>query len=95
MEELNILIQVNHSKHSNNETQVMEQLIFSFGIKEQLTVMLQNVNDINKRAHPLEAASSVCVTRPNLFHQKSIREEGTSANEFKNPLSKSKAKVQD
>ena len=52
MEELNILLQVNHSKHSINETQVMEQLIFSFGIKEQLTVMLQNVNDINKRAHP-------------------------------------------
>ena len=30
----------------------MEQRIFSFGIKEQLMVMLQNVNDVNKRAHP-------------------------------------------
>ena len=36
----------------------MEPRIFSFGIKkyfgikEQLTVMLQNVNDVNKRAHP-------------------------------------------
>ena len=25
---------------------------FSFGLKEQLMVMLQNVNDGNKRAHP-------------------------------------------
>ena len=36
----------------NNQTQVMEQRIFSLGIKEQLMVMLQNVNDVNKRAHP-------------------------------------------
>ena len=35
-----------------SETQVMEQRIFSFGIKEQLNEMLQNVNDVNKRAHP-------------------------------------------
>ena len=35
-----------------NEIQVMEQLIFSFGIKEKLMVMLKNVNDVNKRAHP-------------------------------------------
>ena len=46
-----IVIQVNRSKHSINETQVMEQRIFSIGIKEQL--MLQNVNDVNKRAHLL------------------------------------------
>ena len=45
---LDTQIQVNRSKHSINETQVMEQFIFSFGIKEQLVVMLQNVNDINK-----------------------------------------------
>ena len=29
---------------SISKTQVMEQRIFSFGIKEQLTEMLQNVN---------------------------------------------------
>ena len=46
------LIQVNRSEHFINETQVMEQCIFSFGIKEQLLVMLQNVKDVNKRAHP-------------------------------------------
>ena len=28
------------------------RLIFSFGIKEQLMMMLQNVNDVNQRAHP-------------------------------------------
>ena len=38
----NILIQVNRSKHSINETQVLEQRVFSFGIKEQLLVRLQN-----------------------------------------------------
>ena len=38
------IIQVNLSKHSISETQVMEQRILSFGIKEQLLVMLQNVN---------------------------------------------------
>ena len=37
---------------SINETHVMEQRIFSFGIKEQLMRMLQNVNDANKRVHP-------------------------------------------
>ena len=47
------LIQVNLNKHFINETQVMEQQrLFSLGIKEQLLVMLQNVNDLNKRAHP-------------------------------------------
>ena len=45
------IIQVNRSKHSINETYVMEQCIFSFHIKEKLMVMLQNVNDVNKRAH--------------------------------------------
>ena len=35
------LIQVNRSKR-----------IFSFGIKEQLMLMLQNVNDVNQRVHP-------------------------------------------
>ena len=30
---------------------VMEQCIFSFGIKEQLTGMLQNVNEVKQRAH--------------------------------------------
>ena len=38
----------------------MEQRIFSFGIKEQLMVMLQNVNDVNKERACLAAASSVC-----------------------------------
>ena len=47
-----IIIQFNRSKHSINKTQVMEQCIFSFGIKEQLMVMLQNVNDVTKRAPP-------------------------------------------
>ena len=48
-----VLIQVNRSKHSITETQVMEQRIFSFGINEQL-LMLHNANDVNvnKRAHP-------------------------------------------
>ena len=46
-----IIIQVNRSKHSINETQVMEQCIFSFGIKEQLMMVLQNVN-VNKRVRP-------------------------------------------
>ena len=45
------LIQVYCSKLSINETQVMEQHMFSFGIKEQLMMMLQNVNDVSKRAH--------------------------------------------
>ena len=34
---------------------IKEQLmvmLLSFGIKEQLMLMLQNVNDVNKRAHP-------------------------------------------
>ena len=48
-----ILILVNRSKNSINETQVMEKRILYFGIKEQLVVMLQNVNDVNKRAHQL------------------------------------------
>ena len=47
-----ILMQVNRSKHSINETQVMEQRIFSFGIKEQLIVMLQNVNDKEQKSAP-------------------------------------------
>ena len=47
----NVLIQVNCSKHPVSETQVMEQHIFSYGIKEQLMVMLQNVNEVNKRVH--------------------------------------------
>ena len=43
-----VVIQVNRSKHSINETQVMEQRKFSFGIKEQLMVILQNVNDVEQ-----------------------------------------------
>ena len=43
-----VLIQVNRSKHSISETQVMEQRIFSFGIKEQLIVILQNVNEVEQ-----------------------------------------------
>ena len=52
-----------------SETQVIEQRIFSFGIKEQLMVMLQNVNDVNKTKERtrFEAVSSVCVTRPNIM----------------------------
>ena len=42
------VIQVIVASNSINETQVMEQRIFSFGIKEQMMVMLQNVNDVNK-----------------------------------------------
>ena len=48
----NVIIQVNHSKHSVRETQEMEQRIFSFGIKEQLVVMLQNVNDVEQKSAP-------------------------------------------
>ena len=40
----------------------MEQRIVSFDIKEQLMVMLQNVNDMNKKRTRLEAASSLLVT---------------------------------
>ena len=65
--DLSLIIHVNRSKHSINVNQVMEQLIFSFGIKEQLMVMLQNVNDVKKRGTCLEAAFSVCVTRPNIM----------------------------
>ena len=39
-------------QYSINETQVIEQRTFSYSIKEQLMVKLQNVNDVNKRAHP-------------------------------------------
>ena len=46
------VIQVYGSKHSIKETQVMEQCIFSFGIKEQLLVMLQNVNDVEQKSAP-------------------------------------------
>ena len=46
------LIQVYRSKHSISETQVMEQCIFSFGIKEQLIVMLQKVNDVEQKSAP-------------------------------------------
>ena len=45
-------MQVNRSKHSINETQVLEQRIFSFDIKEQLMVILQNVNDVEKKSAP-------------------------------------------
>ena len=47
-----IVIQVNHSKHSISDTQVMEHRIFSFGIKEQLIVMLQNANDVEQKSAP-------------------------------------------
>ena len=52
---------------SINETQVMEQLKFSFDFKEQLMVMLQNVNDVNKERTRIASVSSVCVTRPNIM----------------------------
>ena len=45
----------------------MEQRIFSFGIKEQLLEMLQNVYEVKQRPHPFAAAPSVCVTRPNIM----------------------------
>ena len=45
----------------------MEQGIFSFGIKEQLMAMLQNVNGVNKKRTCNAGASSVCVTRPNIM----------------------------
>ena len=48
----NILIQVNRSKHSINETQVLEQRVFSFGIKEQLLVRLQNVDYVEQKSAP-------------------------------------------
>ena len=70
-----VVIQVNRSKHSINETQVMEQRKFSFGIKEQLMVILQNVNDVEqnrerewcrtKERTCFAAESSVCVTSIN------------------------------
>ena len=34
-------------------------------MKEQLLVMLQNVNDVNKERTSIAAASSICVTQPN------------------------------
>ena len=45
-----IVIQVNRSKHSISETEVMEQRIFSFSIKEQLLVMLHSVDDIEQKS---------------------------------------------
>ena len=38
--------------HSVSETQVKEQRVFPFGIKEQQVVMLQNVNDIEQKSAP-------------------------------------------
>ena len=55
------------ASNSINETQKMEQHIFSFGIKEQLMVMLQNVNDVNKERTRLAVASSICVNQPNIM----------------------------
>ena len=52
---------------SISETQVMEQRRFSFGIKEQLTVVLQNVNEVNKERPRIAAATSICVTQPNIM----------------------------
>ena len=46
------VIQVNRGKHSINEAQVMEQRIFFFGIKEQLMLVLQNVNDVEQKSAP-------------------------------------------
>ena len=46
------IIVINRSKHPINKTQVMEQRIFSFGIKEQLLVMLQNVHDVEQKSAP-------------------------------------------
>ena len=48
-------------------TQVMEQHVFSFSIKEQLMVMLQNVNAVNKELTRLAAASRVYVTQPKIM----------------------------
>ena len=48
-----LLIQINRSNHSVSETQVMEQhTILSFIVKEQLVVMLQNVNDVKQKSAP-------------------------------------------
>ena len=44
-------MRVNHSKPLSM-TQVMEQHIFSFGIKVQLPVMLQNVHDVEQKSAP-------------------------------------------
>ena len=41
--------------------------ISSFDIKEQLTEMLQNVNEANKERSRIAAVSSVCVTQPNIM----------------------------
>ena len=41
-----------YRQHSISETQVMEQRILSFSIKEQLLVMLQNVNDVEQKSAP-------------------------------------------
>ena len=40
----------------------MDQHILSFGIKEQLPEMLQNVNEANKERTRIAGASSLCVT---------------------------------
>ena len=56
-----LVIQVNCSKHSINETQVIEQRIFSFSIKEQLLVMLQNVNEVEQKSAPASQRGLVYV----------------------------------
>ena len=40
----------------------MEQHILSFGIKEKLPEMLQNVNEVNEERTRIAAPCSVCVT---------------------------------
>ena len=44
------LTKLNCIKHSISESQVMEQRKYSFCIKEQLIVMLKNVNDVEQKS---------------------------------------------
>ena len=57
---LSPLIQVNCSKYLHEKnTGRWTQLVFSFGIKEQLLLVLQNVSEVNRERSCLTAASSV------------------------------------
>ena len=61
------VMQVNRSKYLYQwNTGKRDMYVLSFGSKEQLLVMLQNVNVVNNKRTRIAAASSVCVTRPNI-----------------------------
>ena len=54
-------MQVNCSKYLYQWNRGKRDMyVFSFGIKEQLLAMLQNVNQVKQRASPQWVASSAC-----------------------------------